>query len=452
MTTSIFICHCEADTQWVDLLVEYLEACSEAPASIRCSYLPGYALSNDESDSEDLKEALMRADVVVAITTHEALASAQYMVELGASWAFDTWIIPVMRSRFESRYLPKPIRDLTPITLNGPDDAIILAQQMNVGHVDSQQSQTALHRLFENPDQLKMRTDVGAGSVPTQQTTETDVSPTSEQDISQTETKSEAEASREAALHQHSENDNQLEMRTDVGTASIPTQQTTETDVTSTSEQDIPQAEMKSEADASRETASSPIDSAPSSAEEKVDYPSPIASLNAGIAFTDCVFNRNDTSSFAKELDNPLGTFVKALGGNWDALRKLDDVDIYNSATENLMTSLPPTRSEISCWYDIGSRISTMLNIAGRGLPQDAQERELTEQKWQSCFSSFRYLAMQVNISDQDVADIQEMLKNLIGPPSDKDYTNMARCLDKVRQCAMVSNRGITLQSGSVLE
>ncbi|MBN1652656.1 MAG: toll/interleukin-1 receptor domain-containing protein [Deltaproteobacteria bacterium] len=387
MSANFFICHTESDAEFVDLLVEYLEASSSNPASITCSHLPGYALSNEESDSGDLRDALMRSDTVIAVATPKALVDSQFMVEVGAAWAFDRWIIPLLDPQLTGNDLPKPIRDLPCLTLDGPRAVTELGKHVCVGYVESQQSQTVLRRMFGEyqPENAPAESD----------------------------RKTAAQGEKAAADNQPAQP--QLSSETTARAVSTP----------DTAREETPHDRAEPE----QETA------------ETKKFPTALESLNAGIAFSDCMFNRNGSSSFAKELDLPLGTFIDALGGNWQNLRDLDDLDLFHGVTENLITSLPPARSEISYWYDIGSRISTLLNIAGRGLPDDPQQRELTEQKWKSGLTSIGFLGSQVNIRAEEISQLQTMLENLIGPENERDYTNIAKCLDLLRQRAVEPER-----------
>jgi len=406
MTAKIFICHTESSTQWVDQLVEFLETASTNPALIRCSYLPGYASSSEESDCDDLREAIFQSDVVVAITSADALLDPEYMFELGAAWAFDRWIIPVMIPGTGSEGFPKPIRDLPSLTADGTESIIQLAQHVSVGYVESQQTQAALQRMFETDEQ-----------------------------------ESEDAAQPKAATPQELEQ-NQSE--------SLSEQQTSTQDTTTDS---TPQALAEESPAIGEEPApaeeSPPIGEEPAPPQEesavethdKTELPSALESFNAGIAFADCMFNREGTSSFSTELDEPLGGFIDALGGDWKNLRNLDDLDVFNGVAENLIASLPPEKSAISYWYDIGLRISTLLNIAGRGLPTDPQERESTESEWNGGITSFRFLASQVEMQEQDIAEVQAMLENLIGPESEKDYSNMSKCLERLRGHAATADQ-----------
>ena len=53
--------------------------------------------------------------------------------------------------------------------------------------------------------------------------------------------------------------------------------------------------------------------------------------------------------------------------------------------------------------------------------------------------TSFRFLASQVEMQEQDIAELQAMLENLVGPESEKDYSNMAKCLERLRAYAAAS-------------
>lgn len=386
MSSPVIICHTETDTEWVDLLVEYLEASSRDSLSIRCSSLPGYGLNSPETDGDEFRSAITHADAVIAVVTKEALGDAQIMLEIGAAWALDRWMVLLLDPGLTLEELPKPLQNLTCLLMDGPQALIQLAQEVCVGYIVSDQSVDALYRMFGTYD-------VGV-------------------DISDREKVSPALPSSP--------------------TTKLPSQEIM--DGVGYEEQ-VHSGSMGAVAESIHQDSSSPT------SDMKRDYPSAMDSLSAGLAMSDSLFHRHESDSFIKELDGPFGTFVDALGGSWKDLRDLDDIDLFNGVTDNLISSLPPVRSEVSHWYDLGSHLSTMLNIAGQGLPAEPQQRETLQQKWQSSFNLFKSLAHEVEIQPQDILEIQQMLQNLIGPESEKDYTNIAKCLETLKHHASIADQ-----------
>src|SRR4029077_95965 len=95
------------------------------------------------------------------------------------------------------------------------------------------------------------------------------------------------------------------------------------------------------------------------------------ASVQAGRAVSDCVFNRDQGGAFADELDVPFGAFLASLGGNWSSLRDLGDLDVWLEAADNLLGTLAPAEQHVRRWYEVGFQLATLLNLAGRELESD---------------------------------------------------------------------------------
>src|SRR5205085_1724214 len=91
--------------------------------------------------------------------------------------------------------------------------------------------------------------------------------------------------------------------------------------------------------------------------------PSYRMALEAGRALSDCVFNREEALDFKKELDEPFGRFVDAMGGSWAELSKLQDFDVWLGVAENLLHNLPSEGHQIAAWYEVGYELAILHNL-----------------------------------------------------------------------------------------
>jgi hypothetical protein len=380
MSQGIFICHSRSDTKWVRALVEYLRACSAVPPAFHCSYLSGYAVNREDSEPTELKYEIMRADVVVAVVTGEALLDPQFVLEMATAWAYDKWIVPLLEKDVSPSHLPRPLREIRLLPTSEADALEELARNVCFEHVASDESRAALNRLLRKARGRKAERQ--ADDTPTRLT--------------------------EAILQD---------------TAPGPS----------------PQSD---EADRFASGAAFEIDSGVNVPGRR--FPSAIESLNAGMALGDCFFNhrRGNGTSFAKKLDKNFGGFLDALGGSWNDIRVLDDLEVFSGVTENLISTLPPARNDISYWYNLGTCLSTMLNIAGDGVPRNQRKKEVTAVQWRRSLELFHQLATELNLQERDIAAIRDMLENLMGSESRKDYSNMTRCLERVRRYALAYDQG----------
>jgi hypothetical protein len=163
--------------------------------------------------------------------------------------------------------------------------------------------------------------------------------------------------------------------------------------------------------------------------------------LEAGRAISECAFHRDAGGDFAAELETSFGRFIDQVGGNWPELRRLGDVDVWLSATDNLLESLPDERKRASAWYELGFQFSTLQSIAEHGLPPDPDERTVYQELWNETLSAFRSSAENAGVPARPVRRLQALLENLIGPEQARDYTNIARSLEELRALAEEASR-----------
>jgi hypothetical protein len=174
-----------------------------------------------------------------------------------------------------------------------------------------------------------------------------------------------------------------------------------------------------------------PSERPPSSA----GLPSCSASLHAGRAVADCAFHRNDGGHFADELDLPFGAFLASLGADWSALRRIDDLDVWIEAAENVLQALAPEQRQVRCFYEVGFQLSTLINLAHRALEAEGEPDELQE-TWARAWSALRDAALEANVTPAAIDELQPMLENLYGPQPERDVANLGRVQERIREFA----------------
>ena len=160
-------------------------------------------------------------------------------------------------------------------------------------------------------------------------------------------------------------------------------------------------------------------------------------SLEAGRALSDCVFNRAEAIDFTRELEEPFGRFVDAMGGSWSDLRQLQDFDVWLGVTENLLQSLPSAGQGIADWYELGYELATLHNLAGQGLFDTPEQVDDAERQWADALERFLTRAEKAGIPYEDLARVISLLENLVAPQSERDLSNIARSLDELRRYAV---------------
>jgi hypothetical protein len=164
--------------------------------------------------------------------------------------------------------------------------------------------------------------------------------------------------------------------------------------------------------------------------------PSCSASLEAGRALSDCVWDRERSAAFAGELDAPFGTFLAALGGNWSMLRKLEDLDVWLEATDNLLGGLGSNEQRVHSWYEIGFQLATLLGLARAELEADVPADAALDERWQTAWATLQRAAHETGVDQDALAELHAMLDNLRGPEQERDYANLGRCQQRVRELA----------------
>jgi hypothetical protein len=185
-----------------------------------------------------------------------------------------------------------------------------------------------------------------------------------------------------------------------------------------------------------------PTPSSPPVAAPVAPLPSCSVSLQAGRAIADCVFHRAQGGRFADELDQPFGAFLATLGGDWTTLRKLDDLDVWLEAAENVLATLPTDGQRVAAFYEIGYQLSTLINLAHLAGESAAPANAEVASLWHSTFDALREAAQALPAAAPTVDSLQPMLENLYGPLPPRDTANLGRVQQSIRELAERADAG----------
>jgi hypothetical protein len=168
------------------------------------------------------------------------------------------------------------------------------------------------------------------------------------------------------------------------------------------------------------------------SATPQPNVPSATSALRAGSAISERAWNQKDEGN-AKPIDGAFGSFLTTLGSDWGALSRLDDVDVWLEAADNVLDALPPSERHVRGWYDVGYQATLLLNLARRQLELDAPDDGL-EARWHGAWALLRDAAGNAGLASTALDELHAMLENLRGPA--RDYTNLGRAQARVAELA----------------
>jgi hypothetical protein len=158
--------------------------------------------------------------------------------------------------------------------------------------------------------------------------------------------------------------------------------------------------------------------------------------LDAGRSIAECSFHREDGGDYAGELHDSFGRFIDAIGGRWNELVQLGDVELWLGATDNLLESLPASARAVAEWYEIGFQYATLKCIAEQGLPEDTEARAVYDAMWARSMQQLWESAESAQLPRRETRRVQTQLENVIGPAAYRDYGNLAASLSALRDMA----------------
>jgi len=118
----IFISHSSLDAELAKKLVRELEAVIDIPrGAIRCTSVSGNQLEPGAHVAPELLRDLQECSVVIALLTHDSLASSFMLMELGAAWLLGKTACPLLAPGLSSEDLPGPFQLIQAMQLGDSD-------------------------------------------------------------------------------------------------------------------------------------------------------------------------------------------------------------------------------------------------------------------------------------------------------------------------------------------
>jgi hypothetical protein len=447
MTQRMFVCHAKSDIEATSEIVDALEGALELQTgTLVASSLPGYAA--DVRGEGDLHATLTGATLMLALFTERSTYDPEFVFELGAAWALGIDVLPLLLGATSETDVPWPLRDRPSIRAQDPtawnELVTQLSHRLQVGVRDR-----AIAAPLRPPVAAEVPVVEQAAPVLAEPEPEADPEPVTEteRELPMPEMPPaldkpfQAQLDAVEALHAAYELADTKSDETDPGTDPD-------------SDDDDPYAgrsENPVSIIAPRAVGSTPIEiprMAPIPAEAfepdsevRPHLPSYRMALEAGRALSDCVFNRGEGFDFTKELEEPFGRFVDAMGGSWSELRKLQDFDVWLGVTENLLQNLPDDGRRIGAWYEVGYELAILHNLAGQGLFDTEERRAEAERLWRKALERFLIRAENASIPYEDLARVLALLENLVATRDERDLSNIGRSLDELRRQAAGADR-----------
>lgn len=152
----IFISHASADKEIACLLTDLVSK-AFVTERIRCTSVPGYRLEAGRDTDEQLLQELRSATVCIGIVTETSLASAYVLFELGARWALQLHLAPVLAAGASTAILRGPLSGKHIPELTSKTDVTQLLQDIGnrLGRaVNLAACSSAIDRLVERNAEL----------------------------------------------------------------------------------------------------------------------------------------------------------------------------------------------------------------------------------------------------------------------------------------------------------
>lgn len=106
----LFISHSEKDKNVASKLIDFVENSLQTDTlDIRCSSVPGYQLPFGKTISQQLKEDINKSSFLVVIISENSLISEWVLFELGAAWALDIPVVPILVGDLTYKNMPGPL-------------------------------------------------------------------------------------------------------------------------------------------------------------------------------------------------------------------------------------------------------------------------------------------------------------------------------------------------------
>lgn len=130
-TIDIFISHSSQNLNEVKQLVELIKLATNVKAEkIRCTSVPGYKLQGGSNTDEVLKKEINESKLFIAFVTEESMDSTYVLFELGARWAIDLPLIPVVQTSKDFSLFKGPLSNFHGINLSNESEIHQLIEEI----------------------------------------------------------------------------------------------------------------------------------------------------------------------------------------------------------------------------------------------------------------------------------------------------------------------------------
>jgi hypothetical protein len=163
--------------------------------------------------------------------------------------------------------------------------------------------------------------------------------------------------------------------------------------------------------------------------------------LEAGRALGETAFHGEEGAAPAAELEGDFARFVEGIGGSFEDLQHLGEVELWLGAIDNLLEGLPQSGRVFAEWYEIGFQYATLKCIAEQGMPESGEDREVYEEMWNRALGQLRESAKVAGLPSHELRRVQALLENVVGPTAYRDYTNLGASLRELRELARNADR-----------
>jgi hypothetical protein len=436
----IFVVHTKEQARDAGALVDLLESALALPdGALACSSLPGYAWSvSGQSNVAEWDAMLQRVGAAVALADSEALSSPQWMFDVAAAHGRGLWTVVLLEDATQASRLPVQLTSAT-LALRSDETSVRavvedLAFELGFAPRLGQETKEAIATFSSIPPDARREVAAQvAGALAGNDFERSYAEPPRVADTYRP--PSAAQRNRASA----SGDDTPIATYESLDT--VPPAVSFRGELRSMPSE--PPAPFASEEEPLELDADElqPIDSAGVVMVSRAPSASPVMAFDAGRAISECSFHRHSGGDFARELEQPFGGFIDAIGGDWRALQRIEDVEVWLGATDNLLDSLPSGGRVLADWYELGYQLSTLLSIAEHGGFDDFQQRETYEELWGQAMHQLRQSGARLRLSGRDLDAVQWRLENLVGPLGERDYRNVTASLETLGELALAASR-----------
>jgi hypothetical protein len=471
MTAQVLITHSAGTTEIADQVLQALQVMVPG-IRLACSSLPGREPTGGNDSLAALKQELAAAETVIALITGDALNSAEVPFQLGASWALGKRLLLLLSPEERSAELYLPMGHAESMAL-GPESLIELARSLaSTAGLQAELGPASTHLLMELfPGWEGPQRDSTERAVPTLQPRGDDtqqmwlIDQAERTEPSATLPGVAAAAVQEDAVQQdaapHDAAPHDAAPQVAASQDAVPQAADSQDAVpqAAASREEVPQAAGSQDAvpqeavppvasppeatpDSVQQAVAGAVQEAMAAApvkEQRPNLPSASAALKAGCAISQRAWVREEGATEGASIDGAFGQLLETLGSDWNALSRLDDVDLWIETADNVLGALAPDEQHLRGWYDVGYQATLLLNLARRQLELEVPDEGL-EARWQGSWALLRDAAWTAGLAPSALDELHAMLDNLRGPA--RDYTNLGRAQERVAGLADFANTG----------